>query len=268
MRRARKPGPPTTASRDAIAAFCGGRPPVVIHFLRSQKNKRGIAKARRGCTVTFHAISDTENDGFVLAVDDDAAMRRALANLFRSVGLRYETLSSAEELLALTPPDGPTCLVLDVRLRGISGLEIQARLRQRQHPIPIIFISGYADFAMGVAGMKGGACDFIAKPFRDQELLDAVHRALDVDRKRRAAESRVRALRARFAQLTPREQEVMSLATAGLLNKQVASAIGITEATVKIHRGQVMRKMQADSFAELVTMADALAVRRARALTA
>lgn len=220
--------------------------------------------------MTFHAIpaglSDVDDDGLVLAVDDDAAMRRALANLFRSVGLRYETLSSAEELLALDAPDVPTCLVLDVRLRGISGLEIQARLRQRQHPSPIVFISGYADFAMGVAAMKGGACDFIAKPFRDQELLDAVHRALEVDRTRRTAESRVRALRARFAQLTPREQEVMSLATAGLLNKQVASAIGITEATVKIHRGQVMRKMQADSFAELVTMADALAVRRARAL--
>lgn len=222
--------------------------------------------------MTFHAVANDAatagDDGLVLVVDDDPAMRKALANLFRSVGLRYEALTSAEELLAMTPPEVPTCLVLDVRLRGISGLEIQSRLRQRQHPVPIVFISGYADFAMGVAAMKAGASDFIAKPFRDQELLDAVHHALQLDRARRAAELRVNTLRLRFDQLTPREQEVMSLATAGLLNKQVAGVIGITEATVKIHRGQVMRKMQAASFAELVTMADALAVRRARACPA
>lgn len=221
--------------------------------------------------MTFHAAASEPGpagDGLVLVVDDDSAMRKALANLFRSVGLRYEALSTAEELLAMTPPEVPTCLVLDVRLRGMSGLEIQARLRQRQHSVPIVFISGYADFAMGVAAMKGGASDFIAKPFRDQELLDAVHHALASDRQRRVAEARVRALRGRFDQLTPREQEVMSLATAGLLNKQVASVIGITEATVKIHRGQVMRKMQAASFAELVTMADALCVRRASACLA
>lgn len=209
------------------------------------------------------AQSAREGLGLVLAVDDDAAMRFALASLFRSVGLRHELLSSGEELLAMTLPPVPSCLVLDVRLRGCSGLEIQAKLRRAGDPIPIIFISAYADFTMGVAAMKGGAFDFLAKPFRSQDLLDSVHRALESDRLRRASESTVHLLRARFATLTHREREVMSLATAGLLNKQIASAMGIAEATVKIYRGQAMRKMEATSFAELVTMADILAVRRA-----
>ena len=216
----------------------------------------------------MHSI-EADDDGLVIVVDDDAGVRSALSNLFNSVGLRNLTLASADELLTLKLPDSPFCVVLDMRLREVSGLDVQSQMRKRRPSVPIIFISGHADFATGVAAMKGGACDFIAKPFREQDLLDAVYRALDDDRSRHAKDARVHALRGRYAELSPREQEVMSLATAGLLNKQVASAIGIAEATVKIHRGQAMRKMEAKTFAELVTMADALSVRgRGRAQAA
>ncbi len=196
----------------------------------------------------------------VLVVDDDAALRRALGNLFRSVGLNVALFASAAELLATPFPTTPCCLLLDVRLRGPSGLDLQSRLGQMGIHIPIIFMTGYGDIAMTVAAMKAGAEDFMPKPFRDQDLLDAVAAALEKDRLRREGLRQVEALRACYQSLTPREGEVMGLAVAGLLNKQIAAEIGISEVTVKIHRGQAMRKMKARTFAELVLMAQQLGI--------
>ncbi|WP_373376253.1 response regulator transcription factor [Cupriavidus nantongensis] len=204
------------------------------------------------------ADTSANDDATVLVVDDDAALRRALGNLFRSVGLNVALFASAAELLATRLPDTPCCLLLDVRLRGQSGLDLQARLGQLGVHIPIIFMTGYGDIAMTVAAMKAGAEDFMPKPFRDQDLLDAVAAALEKDRLRRAGVRQLDALRASYQSLTPREGEVMGLAVAGLLNKQIAAQIGISEVTVKIHRGQAMRKMKARTFAELVLMAQQL----------
>ena len=198
----------------------------------------------------------------VFVVDDDASMRKALANLIHSVGLRAETFASAPDFLAVELPDAPSCLILDVRLPGLSGLDFQARLASASIEIPIIFITGHGDIPMTVRAMKAGAVEFLTKPFRDQDLLDAVQVALERDRARHRDEDAITALREKFATLTPREQEVMACVTGGLLNKQVAAAIGITENTVKVHRGNVTRKMGAKSFAELVRMADLLGVRR------
>jgi FixJ family two-component response regulator len=198
------------------------------------------------------------DDGLVLVVDDDPPMRAALVNLFRSVGLTVEALAAADELLGHGLPERPTCVVLDVRLRGISGLELQAKLAQAGMPAAIVFITGHGDVPMSVAAMKAGAIDFISKPFRDQELLDAVYAALEHDRQRRSSSRQSRHLRVNYDALTPREREVMSLATQGLMNKQIAAIIAISEATVKIYRGQVMRKMQARTFADLVVMAQTL----------
>ncbi|WP_454753451.1 response regulator transcription factor [Cupriavidus necator] len=206
------------------------------------------------------ADASASDDAMVLVVDDDAALRRALGSLFRSVGLNVTLFASAAELLAFPVPDTPCCLVLDVRLRGPSGLDLQSRLGQMGIPIPIIFMTGYGDIAMTVAAMKAGAEDFMPKPFRDQDLLDAVAAALEKDRVRREGLRQVEALRARHQALTPRETEVMGLAVAGLLNKQIAAEIGISEVTVKIHRGQAMRKMKARTFAELVLMAQQLGI--------
>ncbi|AGW95001.1 response regulator transcription factor [Cupriavidus sp. DF5525] len=206
------------------------------------------------------ADASASDDAMVLVVDDDAALRRALGSLFRSVGLNVTLFASAAELLAFPVPDTPCCLVLDVRLRGPSGLDLQSRLGQMGIPIPIIFMTGYGDIAMTVAAMKAGAEDFMPKPFRDQDLLDAVAAALEKDRLRREGLRQVEALRARHQALTPRETEVMGLAVAGLLNKQIAAEIGISEVTVKIHRGQAMRKMKARTFAELVLMAQQLGI--------
>ncbi len=192
----------------------------------------------------------------VFVVDDDAAVRDAIKNLLESVGMRVETFISGAEFLKRTPADAPSCLILDVRLPGMSGLEFQRHLNASDFDIPIIFITGHGDIPITVQAMKAGAVDFLTKPFRDQELLDAIQKAIDRDLQRREHNSEVSSLRQRYEELTPREREVMALVTQGLLNKQIAAELGTSETTVKIHRGQVMRKMGADSLADLVRMAD------------
>jgi FixJ family two-component response regulator len=196
----------------------------------------------------------------VFVVDDDESVRMALSNLFRSVGLRVEVFGSAAELLRSKLPDVVSCLVLDVRLPGLSGLDFQAELAKADLHIPIIFMTGHGDVPMSVKAMKAGALDFLTKPFRDQDMLDAVSTALERDRKRRESERMVSDLRARFELLSPREREVMGFVTAGLMNKQIADEVGLSEITVKIHRGHVMKKMSARSLADLVRMAEALGV--------
>jgi FixJ family two-component response regulator len=200
----------------------------------------------------------------VLVVDDDPSLREALSSLLRSVGLRVEVFGSAPEMLEAPLPDGASCLVLDIRLPKRSGLDFQSELIKANIKIPIIFITGHGDVPMSVRAMKAGAVDFLTKPFRDQDLLDAVTNALERDRKRREEEKGVAALRAKLETLTPRELEVMALVTAGLMNKQVAGDLGVSEITVKIHRGHVMRKMGARSLADLVRMAEMLGISRER----
>jgi FixJ family two-component response regulator len=196
-----------------------------------------------------------EPDPVVFVVDDDSSLRHALANLFRSVGLRVETFSSAREFLAGPRPDAPGCLVLDVRLPGLSGLDLQHELAAAQIDLPIIFMTGYGDIPMTVRAMKAGAVEFLTKPFRDQDLLDAIQQALARDRVAWHRRVALAALRQRYDRLTPREREVMRLVGAGWLNKQIAADLGTSEIMVKVHRGQVMRKMQAASVADLVRMA-------------
>jgi FixJ family two-component response regulator len=199
-------------------------------------------------------------NGMVFVVDDDAPMRESLRNLIRSVGLRVELFSSAQEFLESNRPDVPSCLVLDVRLPGLSGLDLQRRTTEARIEIPIIFITGYGDIPMTVGAMKAGAVEFLSKPFRDQDLLDAIQEALERDRKARDQRAALEELRSRFASLTPREREVMARVVAGLLNKQVGVELGMSETTVKIHRHQVMDKMRAGSLPELVRMADKLGI--------
>ncbi|WP_342051495.1 MULTISPECIES: response regulator transcription factor [unclassified Cupriavidus] len=201
---------------------------------------------------------DAANEFLVLVVDDDAAVREAVSGLFASIGLRVVQHTTAEALLAAPLPEQPSCIVLDISLGGLSGLELQTRLRKDGIHTPIVFLSGVGDVPMTVSAMKAGAINFIAKPFRDQELIDAVFEALHLDVQRRAELARTAALRIGFASLTPRERDAMTLLARGLSNKQVADMLDISPATVKTYRAQTMKKMQARSFAELVTMARAL----------
>ena len=210
-------------------------------------------------------VASAAEEPIVFVIDDDPSMREALNSLFRSVGLRVELFGSAPELLQAELPDVTSCLVLDIRLPKRSGLDFQAELAKAAIEIPIIFITAHGDVPMTVRAMKAGAVDFLTKPFRDQDLLDAVALALERDGKRRDEARGVADLKGLFETLTPREREVMALVTAGLMNKQVAAEIGVSEITVKIHRGHVMRKMHAKSLADLVRMAELLGVRRTRA---
>jgi FixJ family two-component response regulator len=200
----------------------------------------------------------TQTDSMVFVVDDDASIRDAVRSLLKSVGLRSESFGSTEDFVRATRPELASCLVLDVRLPGMSGLDFQADLEKRGVKIPIVFITAHGDIPMTSRAMKAGAVEFLPKPFQKKELLDAIHQALDRDRAFRAEEAGMAGLRARYETLTDREQEVMALVVKGLMNKEVAAELGVTEITVKVHRGHVMQKMKADSLADLVRMSERL----------
>ncbi len=208
--------------------------------------------------VPREGVDMTEVAATVIVIDDDPALREALGSLLRSVGFEVRLLASVNDFFRSGRPDGPSCLVLDVRLPGQSGLEFQRELSRGNIQLPIVFITGHGDIPMTVQAMKGGAIEFLTKPFRDQDLLDAVHVGLARDRAWLESEKALATLRANFESLTPREREVMSLVVTGLLNKQIAADLGVSEITVKVHRSQVMYKMRAKSLPELARMADKL----------
>jgi FixJ family two-component response regulator len=205
-----------------------------------------------------------EEQPIVIVIDDDDLVREAVCDLFRSIGLLTKSFVSVPEFLKWKLPDGPSCLVLDVRLPGLSGLDFQSELNKSNIQIPIVFMTGHGDIPMTVRAMKGGAVDFLSKPFRDQDMLDAVQTAIEYDRKRRQGATSTLKLKSAFDSLTSREQEIMEFVATGLMNKQIANEIGVSEVTVKFHRGNLMRKMGAKSIAELVRMAEALGVRRTK----
>ena len=206
-------------------------------------------------------IGRSDAQSVVFVIDDDASLREALSALFRSVGLQVNAFTSTTEFLKRERPNAPSCLVLDVRLPGSSGLEFQSDLAKANVQIPIIFMTGHGDIPMTVRAMKAGAIEFLTKPFRDQDMLDAVQLGLERDRSRLENEKTDTKLKANFESLTSREQEIMGLVTAGFMNKQIAGKLGVSEITVKVHRGSVMRKMGAKSLAELVRMSEVLGVR-------
>jgi FixJ family two-component response regulator len=244
-------------SCNQIAVFS---PSVLILFFGE------IAIELRGYVVTGRPKSadDSASAGkqLVFVIDDDEAIRVTLSSLFRSMGLQVELFASAREFAQIKIPDIASCLVLDIRLPGVSGLDFQAELAEADIRIPIIFMTGHGDIPMSVKAMKAGAIDFLTKPFRDQDILDAVIRALERDQKRRDSEKAVSQLRILFDSLTPREREVMTFVAEGLMNKQIAAKLGITEITVKVHRGHMMQKMKARSLIDLLEMADLLGIRR------
>ncbi|MBN3763359.1 response regulator [Burkholderia sp. Ac-20365] len=201
------------------------------------------------------------NQSIVYVVDDDDSMRAAVSMLLRSVGLRVEAFASAQEFLSFGKPDVPSCLILDVRLKGQSGLAVQEQIAAGDVRVPIIFMTAHGDIAMSVKAMKAGAMDFLAKPFRDQDMLDAVANALAQDEERRKSERSVSDLRRMYESLTPREREVMAFVASGLMNKQIAAEMNLSEITVKIHRGQAMKKMESRSLADFVLKAEALGVK-------
>jgi len=205
--------------------------------------------------------SRSQEQAIVVIIEDDEDLREGLAALFRSVGLQAKLFASAQDFLQTKLPDSPSCLVLDVRLPGLSGLEFQSDLAKAKSPTPIVFMTGHGDIPMTVRAMKAGAVEFLTKPFRDQDMLDAVQLAIERDRARRKDEGANRELKMSFDTLTARERQIMSFVVSGLMNKQIAGEVGLTEVTVKLHRGNVMRKMGAKSVAELVRMADTLGVR-------
>lgn len=202
-----------------------------------------------------------DHSGVVFVIDDDASLRRAIRRVLESVGLQVELFGSAQEFLAASRLDVPSCVVLDIRLPGMSGLDLQSELTSAGIHIPLIFITSYGDIPMSVRAMKAGAVEFLTKPFRDQDLLDAIQLALKRDRLRRESEADVQLLRERFESLTAREREILPLVVSGLLNKQIAASIGTSEATVKVHRSQLTRKMGAQSLADLVRMAERIGIR-------
>jgi FixJ family two-component response regulator len=206
-----------------------------------------------------------ELEPVVYVIDDDASVRASIESLLRSVGHTVVTFDSTQSFLRFSRPEGPACVVLDVRMPGASGLELQRELAAAGSFIPIIFVTGHGDIAMSVAAMKAGALEFLTKPFRDQDLLDAVHRGVEEDRRRSSRESHLDVLRERYASLTSREQQVMRMAAGGLLNKQIAAELALSEVTVKVHRAHAMQKMQARSLPELVRISDALGAVRPEA---
>jgi FixJ family two-component response regulator len=229
-------------------------------MLSCQRRKADSSHVRTGRTGEAVPSATLEPRPTVVIIDDDASVREAIRSLVRSVGLQAQTFESAYDFLRHGPPAGTSCLVLDVRLPGLSGLDFQEELTRAHIEIPIIFITGHGDIPMTVRAMKAGAAEFLTKPFRDQDLLDAVQHALERDRATRPRASEIAALQQRFSTLTERERQVMRLVVAGRLNKEIAAELGTAEITVKVQRGHMMRKMQAESVTDLVRMAERIAV--------